>query len=81
MNQKGLICIAKKHFVEFEEKVWHENGNHKWYDYANKWIRADAIQYITNTCEGLKIYLAGRNSPIEVFGCVQDIIEEIEDAL
>lgn len=73
--------MAKKHFVKFEEKVWHECGNNKYYDYAYKWINANYVQYITSSSEGIKIYLIGRNSPIEVFGCVEDIIEELEDAL
>ncbi len=74
--------MAKGHFVKFEEKVWHECGKDKYYDYAHKWINASHVQYVSsNSNEGVKIYLMGRNTPIEVFGYAEDIIKELEDAL
>lgn len=73
--------MAKKHFVKFEEKVWHECGKDKYYDYARKWINASHVQYVSSSSEGIKIYLIGRNAPIEVSGYAEDIIEELEDTL
>lgn len=73
--------MAKKHFIQIEEKVWHECGKDKYYDYAHKWINANHVQYVSSNSDGIKIYLIGRNTPIEVAEYEKDIIEELEDAL
>lgn len=75
--------MTKHYFAKFEEDTILDIGNHKINSYITTYINPKHVQAVVGgeAKNGVDIYLVGREKPITVSGYIEDIIDELEDAI
>lgn len=75
--------MAKHCFVKFEEKASYDIDTGKLNSYISTYINPKQVQYIVGgeAKSSVDIYLIGRKEPITITGYIENIIDELEDAI